>query len=189
MKKTIILTMVVLGLTACGYFTSIKTQLDQQIVIGSIGSDAQIWKFIANSDQAKQEHLNIIVKEINDGIALNTATADQQVDVNAFQSWGYFKVYNQQHNNKLQVISATYLEPMGLYSKKYKNPSELLPGSTVAIPSDPANTVRALKLLQKAQLIRLDPNFLDVTHDALFFEHLDRSVMDNINILVNLNDG
>ena len=233
MKRTVqLLTLgiLVIGIVACSFFS--KTAENKQIVLGSTGSDAQIWKFIAQSKAAKDEHLNIVVKEINDGVALNNATLENEIDVNAFQSWGYFKVYNQAHQQQLQAIATTYLEPMGLYSKKYKSLKDLPTGASVVIPSDPANTVRALKLLQKAVLIQLTQNFnaltgnvqdivnnpkqlkitlvqggtapraltdvdlaaigntdalesgLDVTHDALFYEKVDQSVEDNINILV-----
>lgn len=234
MKKiTTIFIIVLLGtsIVACSFFAQ-KNEKTSQITLGSTGSDAQIWKFIAQSKAAKDAHLNIIVKEINDGVALNNATLEQEIDVNAFQSWGYFKVYNNAHQQQLQAIATTYLEPMGLYSKKYKSLESLPQGAIIVIPSDPANTARALRLLEKAQLIQLDSNFnaltgnvkdiiqntkqlkitlvqgatapraltdvdlavigntdalesgLDVTHDALFYEKVDQSVEDNINLLV-----
>lgn len=38
-----------------------------KIVIGSVGSDAEIWQFIADSDLAKNAGLAINVKEIDGG--------------------------------------------------------------------------------------------------------------------------
>lgn len=133
------------------------------IVIGSLGSDAQIWKYIAHSDQAKKQNLDIQVKEINDGVGLNRATLNHEVDVNAFQSWGYLKAFNQINNNGLEAISTTYLEPMGLYSHKYQSLSQLPQGAVVAIPNDAANTARALRLLAQADLIKLKDDFNAIT--------------------------
>lgn len=134
-----------------------------KVVIGSMGADAEIWRFIAQSDAAKQAKLAIEVKEINDGITLNNATAENQVDVNAFQSWAYFKTFNKTNGDKLAAIATTYLEPMGLYSKKHQSLDALPQGATVAIPNDTANTSRALRLLEEAKLIKLKADFDPVT--------------------------
>ncbi|WP_203650290.1 MetQ/NlpA family ABC transporter substrate-binding protein [Secundilactobacillus yichangensis] len=130
------------------------------ILIGSEGSDIDIWKHIAKTDDAKKLGLKIKVKNIADGVQLNKATADGDVDVNAFQSWSYYLTYNQQNkSNKLTALGTTYLEPMGIYSKKYKNVKDIPAGSTIAIANNPSQAARGLILLQKAGLITLDKNF------------------------------
>ena len=134
-----------------------------KIVIGSMGADSEIWRFIAKSPAAKEAGLEIEVKDINDGITLNNATAEGQVDVNAFQSWAYFKTFNQTNGDKLAALATTYLEPMGLYSKTHKDLNALPQGATVAIPNDTANTSRALRLLEEAKLITLKADFDPVT--------------------------
>ena len=134
-----------------------------KIVIGSMGSDSDIWRFIAKSPAAQEAGLDIEVKDINDGITLNNATAEGQVDVNAFQSWAYFKSFNQTNGDKLAALATTYLEPMGLYSKTHKDLNALPQGATVAIPNDTANTSRALRLLEEAKLITLKADFDPVT--------------------------
>ena len=131
----------------------------ETITIGSMGSDAEIWRFIAESDLAKDNKLDIKVKEI-DGVAiLNTATVDQQVDVNAFQSLGYLISFNRDTKNELVPIASTYLEPMGIYSDKFKSVQEIADGSQVALADNPANTVRGLRLLEAAGLIKLKADF------------------------------
>ena len=134
-----------------------------KIVIGSMGADSDIWRFIAKSPAAQEAGLDIEVKDINDGITLNNATAEGQVDVNAFQSWAYFKSFNQTNGDKLAALATTYLEPMGLYSKTHKDLNALPQGATVAIPNDTANTSRALRLLEEAKLITLKADFDPVT--------------------------
>ncbi|KRL66259.1 amino acid ABC transporter substrate binding protein [Companilactobacillus versmoldensis DSM 14857 = KCTC 3814] len=133
---------------------------DSSITIGSQGSDLQIWEHIAKSKQAKDAGLNINVKEITDGTQLNKATTEGQVDVNAFQSWAYYKAYNKENpNGKLAALGTTYLEPLGIYSKKFKKIDQIKDGSTVAIANNPANTSRGLELLQAAGLIKLKKDF------------------------------
>lgn len=159
-------------ISCSGYLKDSPTQNQstQTINLGSNGSDAQIWKYIAQSEQARAAGLKINVKEINDGVALNRATLDKEIDVNAFQSWGYFNTFNQVNHNQLAAISTTYLEPMGLYSKKYHLLSQLPNSATVAIPNDAANTARALRLLEQAKLIKLSNSFNAIsgnTHDII----------------------
>ena len=134
-----------------------------KIVIGSMGADSDIWRFIAKSQAAKDAGVQIEVKDINDGITLNKATAEGQVDVNAFQSWAYFKTFNKTNGDSLAALSTTYLEPMGLYSKKFQDLKAVPQGATVAIPNDTANTSRALRLLEEAQLLKLKADFDPVT--------------------------
>ncbi|WMT41826.1 MetQ/NlpA family ABC transporter substrate-binding protein [Paenibacillus sp. D2_2] len=131
----------------------------EKIVVGSMGSDAQIWKHIAESQAAKDAKLNIVVKEINGGVEMNNATKEGEVDVNAFQSWAYLVSYNKDSNANLVAVSTTYLEPMGIYSQKVKDIKEVPDGALVALADNPANTARGLSLLQAAGLIKLKDDF------------------------------
>ncbi|WP_124978545.1 MetQ/NlpA family ABC transporter substrate-binding protein, partial [Ligilactobacillus salitolerans] len=99
-------------------------------------------------------------KQITDGVQLNKATSQGNVDVNAFQSLSYLQAYNQQNKGgKLAALGTTYLEPMGIYSKKYKDISDIPDGATVAIANNPSQATRGLLLLQKAGLITLKKSF------------------------------
>lgn len=156
----------VLALSACSRqeaTTTAKPLVDAvpttHIVLGASGADAQIWRFIATTPAAKAAGLEIEVKDITDGITLNTATAERQLDVNAFQSWAYLKTFNKNHGDRLRAIATTYLEPMGLYSSKHTDLASLPNGALVSIPNDAANTARALLLLAQAGLITLVPSF------------------------------
>ena len=138
--------------------TELKT-----VKIASFGSDADIWRHIAESEQAKKAGLKIEVQEINGGVPLNESVADGTVDANAFQSIGYLQGFNEANPNKLVPIGTTYIEPMGLYSKKYKSLDDLPNGAKVALPDNPYNTTRALRLLESAGLIKLSSDFKDGT--------------------------
>lgn len=155
---TVILALSIILLVGCG--NKAKASRNDTIVIGSQGSDLDIWEHIARSSQAKKLGLKIKTKEITDGAQLNNATSQGQVDVNAFQSWSYYQAYNKQNpNGKLIALGTTYLEPLGIYSKKYKSLKDIANGTTVAIANNPANTSRDLLLLQKAGLITLKKGF------------------------------
>ncbi|NRN73451.1 Lipoprotein 28 [Lactobacillus helveticus] len=51
------------------------------------------------------------------------------------------------------------MEPLGIYSKKYKKIKDIPNGATIAIANNPSQAARGLILLQKAGLITLKNNF------------------------------
>lgn len=131
------------------------------ITVGSIGPDVQVWQHIAKSSQAKKLGLEIKVKAFTDGPSLLRATSDGSINVSAFASWAYLEAYNKSKNNAGQqvALATTYLEPMGIYSSKYKKLSKLPKGATIALANNAANEARGLLLLQSAGLIKLKKDF------------------------------
>ena len=143
--------------------TSNSKSVLKTVKIASVGSDADIWRHIAETDQAKKAGLKIEVEELNGGVPLNQAVAEGSVDANAFQSIGYLHGFNSSNSSKLTPIGTTYIEPMGLYSKKVKALNDLPNGAKIAIPDSPYNTTRALRLLESAGLIKLPADFKEGT--------------------------
>ncbi|WP_111892053.1 MetQ/NlpA family ABC transporter substrate-binding protein [Acinetobacter sp. MB5] len=131
----------------------------QKIVLASTGSDADIWRYIATLPETKKAGIDLQVQNFTDYVAMNTAIANKQVDANAFQSYAYLVAYNANNDKKIAPVSTTYLEPMGIYSTKYKKVDQFPQGASIAIPNDAANEARALLLLQSAGLIKLKTNF------------------------------
>lgn len=131
------------------------------VTVGSIGPDVQVWQHIAKSSQAKKLGLKIKVKAFTDGPSLLRATSDGSINVSAFASWAYLEAYNKSKSNigPQVALATTYLEPMGIYSSKYKKLSDLPKGATIALANNAANEARGLLLLQSAGLIKLKKNF------------------------------
>ncbi|AYW47600.1 metal ABC transporter substrate-binding protein [Tetragenococcus osmophilus] len=134
---------------------------DQVVHIGSESADAQIWSFIANSDAAEDAGIQIEVEDIDGGAAKNNATADEDIDANAFQSMGYLESFNEDSAEKLVPIATTYVEPMGIYSDEYESIDEVNDHDVVALADNPANTARGLRVLEAAGLIELSEDFDD----------------------------
>lgn len=167
--KSLLVLSAVVALGACSNqtpsnSTTSNSKSELKIVkIASVGSDADIWRHIAETDQAKKAGLKIEVEELNGGVPLNQAVAEDSVDANAFQSIGYLHGFNASNSSKLTPIGTTYIEPMGLYSKKVKALNDLPNGAKIAIPDSPYNTTRALRLLESAGLIKLPADFKEGT--------------------------
>ena len=78
-----------------------------EVPVGTIGPDVQIWQHIADSEQAKKAGLKIKVKSFTDPVALNRATASGEIDVNAFQSWSYLQAYNKENKKERRATIYT----------------------------------------------------------------------------------
>lgn len=107
-------------------------------------------------DDLEKEGIQIEIVEFTDYVTPNRALADGDLDANFFQHEPYLKDFIEENNLDLISIGAVHLEPMGLYSTKYKSIDEIEDGAEIAIPNDATNGGRALLLLEKAGLIKLD---------------------------------
>lgn len=162
MKKLLGLVLgLTVGLAGCSKPEAPATDVakEQTVVMASTGSDADIWRYIATLPETKQAGIKLEVKNFTDYVAMNTAVANKEVDINAFQSYAYLVAFNASNKDKIAPVSTTYLEPMGIYSSKVKKVEEFANGATIAIPNDAANEARALLLLQSAGLLKLKANF------------------------------
>ena len=104
------------------------------------------------------------ITEFNDYVQPNYAVADGELDLNLFQHKPYLDMFIKEHGSDLVDVGAVLIAPMGVYSHKIQNLSEVKEGDSVGIPNDPTNGGRALLLLAKAGLIKVsDPNNANIT--------------------------
>lgn len=117
------------------------------------GPEAELMQVAAKV--AGERGVKVTVVEFNDYTIPNTALAEGSLDANMFQHQPYLVEAIQKRNYPIEAIGKTYIYPMGLYSKKIKTLEDLQRGSVIGIPNDPTNEARALRLLEKAKLIKL----------------------------------
>jgi D-methionine transport system substrate-binding protein len=101
------------------------------------------------------EGITLKVVEFTDYVTPNKALEDRQIDANFFQHIPYLESFNKEQGYHLVNAGGIHIEPIALYSRKFKNLNDLPNGATVAIPNDPTNGGRALLLLESAGLITL----------------------------------
>nr|WP_225936952.1 MetQ/NlpA family ABC transporter substrate-binding protein [Myxococcus sp. RHSTA-1-4] len=104
---------------------------------------------------ALREGVRIEVVEFTDYVQPNIALADGQLDANYFQHVPYLERSSADRKLSLGSVGAVHLEPLALYSTKYRQLAELPEGAQVTIPADPSNAARALRLLEAQGLVRL----------------------------------
>lgn len=119
---------------------------------------------------AKEKYgLEVELVQFNDFIMPNTALYQGDIDVNAYQHKLFLDDQVKQRGYKFAVVGRTFVYPLAGYSKKIGSISELKNGSTIVIPNDVTNCGRALLLLQKTGLIKLNdkagyiPKVIDIT--------------------------
>ncbi|MDD2482577.1 MAG: MetQ/NlpA family ABC transporter substrate-binding protein [Lutispora sp.] len=114
---------------------------------------AEILEVVKPLLEEKGIKLEVVV--FQDYVQPNTALADKEIDANFFQHQPYLDNFNQERSLNLVSAAKVHVEPLGLYSKKINNVSELKDDSTIAIPNDATNNARSLLLLQANGIIKL----------------------------------
>ena len=106
---------------------------------------------------AAKNGLTIQIVEFNDYIQPNIALNQGEIDANSYQHKPFLDNQIKDRKYEITSIAQTIIFPMGIYSKKINKLDELKTGSSIAIPNDPTNGGRALLLLEKNGLIKLNP--------------------------------
>ena len=142
-------------------------------VVGSIYED--LWT--PAKEALKDEGIDLEFVQFSDYVTPNNALANGEIDLNAFQHRIYLQSEIDSYGYEIQNIGNTFIIPLNLYSQKISSVDELKDGDTVAIPDDLTNGGRALKVLEAAGLIELNP-------DAAFNPTLDDIVKYNVGIKI-----
>lgn len=161
-KKSILATILAgvltFGLVGCGGATDKagKTSSKEDKII-KIGVSPEPHKAIVDVavPLLEKEGYKVEITEFTDYVQPNTALSEGSLDANYFQHLPYLNEQNSSKGLNLASVAQIHLEPMGLYSKKIKSIDELKDGATIAVPNDPSNEARALKLLASKGIIKV----------------------------------
>lgn len=123
-------------------------------VVGGIYDDLWASAKAALAD----EGIDLEIVQFSDYVTPNNALANGDIDLNAFQHRIYLQNEIDNYGYAIQNIGNTFIIPLNLYSQKVSSVDELKDGDVVAIPDDLTNGGRALKVLEAAGLIELDPD-------------------------------
>ncbi|MGN4126808.1 MetQ/NlpA family ABC transporter substrate-binding protein [Lysinibacillus sphaericus] len=127
---------------------------ENKIVVGvTSGPHEQIAEVAAKV--AKENGLEVELKPFSDYVLPNTALSQGDLDANSYQHEPFLDTFNKDHETDLVPVGKTILNPMGVYSDKYKSLDEIPDGATFGLPNDPTNGARALFVLQEAGYIKL----------------------------------
>ncbi|WP_067729470.1 MetQ/NlpA family ABC transporter substrate-binding protein [Oceanobacillus damuensis] len=159
MKKGLYLgiTLLLIGLlAACGGDDGSSDLLeDDKLTVGvTAGPHEEILEKVA--EVAEEEGLTIETVIFSDYVMPNVSLSEGEIDINSFQTEPFFDHMNEERGLELIKVADTVTFPMGIYSEQVGDISELEDGSSLALPSDPTNSGRALLLFEQAGLITLE---------------------------------
>ncbi|MDR0878002.1 MAG: MetQ/NlpA family ABC transporter substrate-binding protein [Treponema sp.] len=150
---------------------------EKLVKVGVVGENNEQWAPII--EQLKKEGIRLELVKFSEYVLPNRALEDGELDLNAFQHYAYL---NNEINTKgyhLSPIGETLLAPLGLYSKKVKSVAEIKADDKIAIPNDLVNEGRALRVIEKAGLIKIPeaagptPALTDITDNPLKLQFIE----------------
>ncbi len=141
---------------------------------------ADILRFV-DEELAAEAGLDLEILEFTDYVQPNTALDDGSVDANYYQHGVFLADQVEQAGYDFTGLATISFQPMGLYSRSAEDLAALPRGATVAIPNDPVNGSRGLKLLAQEGLLTLEdpdaavPTVLDIAENprGLRFEEVE----------------
>lgn len=145
-----------LALAVAATLSSPLLAQDKPLKVGvTAGPHAQIFEQVKKI--AEKDGLKIQIVEFSDYVQPNAALAAGDLDANSYQHKPYLDQQVKDRGYKLVSAGYTVNYPIGLYSKKVKNLTDLKQGAKFGIPNDPTNGGRVLLVLQDKGLIKLRP--------------------------------
>lgn len=155
LKVVIFLVLSTVGFLGCENSSDDSSTTEKKVVkLGINGDENVIWENVR--DQLAKENIELKFINFADYIRPNLALQDKEIDINAFQTEIYFDNFKKEHKLSIVNLGYTVLAPMGIYSKKLTDLSQLKDEAVVAIPNDSSNGGRALLLLQDVGLISVN---------------------------------
>lgn len=175
LKKIVLGALATIALVGCGTTSQNKSESSSEnkiVKVGLYGEKNEAWDYLKPILKEK-ENIDLEFYNFTDYVTPNTAADEGSVDINAFQTIAYMDKFNEEKGTKLVSIGWTILQPLGIYSNKIQNVSELKQGDIVVIPNGSSNGGRALRLLQATGVIKVDPSkgvlptIADITENKL----------------------
>ena len=145
--------------TTCsvGLITEVWAEDFKEIKVGVVGDYNAQWDTV-NEILAKDK-IRVKLIKFSDYATPNRALADGELDLNAFQHKAFLENDIKRNGYKIVSIGDTVITPLRIYNnkEKVKSINDIKDGDVIAIPSDLTNGGRAIKLLEAAGLIEVDP--------------------------------
>ena len=170
-KKLLSLTLTLaLGVTlvGCGSKGKESSEANGEDKVIAIGVSPEPHKAIVENaikPLLEKEGYKVEIVEFSDYVLPNTALAEGEIDANYFQHVPFLEATVKEKSYDLSYTTKVHLEPMGLYSEKIDDISAIKEGAEIAIPNDPSNGARALKLLAKNGVIEIPEGDLVTAKD------------------------
>ncbi|WKW51283.1 MetQ/NlpA family ABC transporter substrate-binding protein [Rhodomicrobium lacus] len=115
----------------------------------------------------KTKGIDLVIQPFQDYILPNTALASREIDANYFQHVPYLKSVLAEHagdkSYDLVNAGAIHIEPIGIYSKRYKKLQDLPNGAKIILGDAVSEEGRILSIFEREGLIKLKPGVQKVS--------------------------
>lgn len=162
----------VLALAACG------TSKQKSESNGNGGDQAKTTKLVVGAspvphaeilEQAKpilkKKGIDLEIKTFTDYVLPNKALESKELDANYFQHIPYLNAQIKEFGYDFVNAGGIHIEPIGIYSKKYKKLSDLPDGAHLIMSNSVSDHGRLLSLLENEGLIKLKAGIDKTTAD------------------------
>ncbi|NJJ39901.1 MetQ/NlpA family ABC transporter substrate-binding protein [Paenibacillus apii] len=132
------------------------------------------------------------IKTFSQNMQVNPAMKEGSIDASVFQSTAYMEGINKELSTEMTALTFSPSAPQGLYSVKHTSLDEVKDGSVIAVPNDPVNQERAVRILEGLGWVKVKPNAgttdfnLESVEPGKFTLQLE--ALDSAQILVSLKD-
>ncbi|MEY8445560.1 MetQ/NlpA family ABC transporter substrate-binding protein [Enterococcus ratti] len=146
-----------IGLAACGNSNTNKNASSNDDTTLKVGASPTPHAEILEHVQPllKDEGINLEIVKFDDYVLPNQSLAEGDIDANYFQHIPYLNKEIKDKDYDFVNAGAIHIEPMGLYSKKLKNISDLKNGATVITSNSESDWGRIITILQEAGLVKV----------------------------------
>lgn len=103
----------------------------------------------------EKKGIELKIVPFQDYVLPNKALESKELDANFFQHIPYLELQLKENNYDFVIAGNIHLEPMAVYSKKYKKISDLPKGAHIILSTSVADHGRVLSILEKEGLIKL----------------------------------
>ena len=115
----------------------------------------------------QEQGYSVTDQDFTDGIVVNVAVSDGEIDANIMQHPVYMDFVNAQEGLTNAALVQVPTPRMGLFGGKSTSLDDIKDGATVTVPNSPSNLYRGLLILRDAGLIDFDdvddPNTADLS--------------------------
>jgi D-methionine transport system substrate-binding protein len=159
------------ALAGCGQGATTESEVTKLKVGVSPVPHGDILRFVQDN-LASEAGLEIEVVDYQDYVLPNKALDEGDLDANYFQHQPYLNSQVEEFGYDFFAFPGVHIEPLGVYSDKLTDVSQLADGATIGVSNDPANQARGLRLLEGAGVIKLkdtgdaDPTIADLADDT-----------------------
>ncbi|OJF93756.1 MetQ/NlpA family ABC transporter substrate-binding protein [Alkalibacterium sp. 20] len=161
-------------LAACGNGEEESVEESQTLTVGATNvPHAEILEFA--KPLLAEEGIELTIETYNDYVIPNLALSDGDLDANYFQHVPYFEGQVAENDYDFVNAGGIHLEPLGAYSNRYDDLSDLPEGATVLTSNSVADHGRVLSVLVDAGLIEVDDSIelVDASFDDITANDLD----------------